>query len=330
MKGVAIMLMVFLHLFMVREDASECTNCCYVGDMPLVNWLTRAANPVGFFLILSGYGMHYIHSRGSKDNNRYGRLVRLYAHYIVCFGTFTIVGLLPIMGGAEYGFHNLVCNLTAWNTTMYPPGWFLFPFVGLSFLSPWIFKLTDRMGVVPVLISSFVLGTITSFFVSRYGELWLNPYQGFKNFFLIVHLAPAFIWGGMFHRVNNEVNEKLKIIKGKRYLWIIMIALIIARCVIDTGAWGAIYPMAFILIFLLAPRWSWIDHILILLGSHSMNIWFIHYWIYSVYFHQELFALKYPVLIFIVLMGICLALSYIVNAIVTMGNRVLMKQSSLV
>lgn len=100
MKGVAITLMVFLHLFMIREYAFECTNLCYVGDVPLVNWLTRAANPVGFLLILSGYGMHYIHSRGGKDDNRYGRLVRLYAHWIVCFCMFASVGLLPVMGEA--------------------------------------------------------------------------------------------------------------------------------------------------------------------------------------------------------------------------------------
>lgn len=101
MKGVAIVLMVFLHLFMLKDYALECKNFCYVGDTPLVNWLTRAANPVGFFLILSGYGMHYIYSRGGKDNNRFGRLIRLYVHWIVCFGLFSVVGLLPAMGGGK-------------------------------------------------------------------------------------------------------------------------------------------------------------------------------------------------------------------------------------
>ena len=70
MKGVAIMIMLFFHLFEPKVQL-------YNGTMYAV--LARANNPVPFYLILSGYGLFIVNRK--TDFHRYSRLINLYIHY---------------------------------------------------------------------------------------------------------------------------------------------------------------------------------------------------------------------------------------------------------
>ena len=99
-------------------------------------------------------------------------------------------------------FQQIISNYTAFNTSWYGEGWFLFPFICLSLLSPWIFKLTDRYKVRWILPISFLLGTCTSFIISRYGAQYLYKNHWLYNPFLILHLAPSFIFGAMLQRTG--------------------------------------------------------------------------------------------------------------------------------
>lgn len=49
MKGVAILLMIFLHLFNQMSNVELCRSFIYIGDIPFVYWLSAVANPVAFF-----------------------------------------------------------------------------------------------------------------------------------------------------------------------------------------------------------------------------------------------------------------------------------------
>ena len=62
-KGVAILLMVCLHIFKSGTEASALGNLFTIGDVPLVMYLTRMCNPVPFFLMVSGYGLYSVFSR---------------------------------------------------------------------------------------------------------------------------------------------------------------------------------------------------------------------------------------------------------------------------
>ena len=57
-KGIAILMMLFLHLFN-HWNPGEYSAWLYIGELPLVNIIARACSPVGIFLMLSGYGLHY-------------------------------------------------------------------------------------------------------------------------------------------------------------------------------------------------------------------------------------------------------------------------------
>ena len=59
LKGIAILMMLFYHLFFRAGLDELCSPLVMLGDDPLVSSLSRACYPVPFFLILSGYGCTY-------------------------------------------------------------------------------------------------------------------------------------------------------------------------------------------------------------------------------------------------------------------------------
>lgn len=78
-KGVAIMLMLFLHLFNRQGNVELCRPFLYIDDTPLLAYLVRVANPVPYFIIISGSGLYISHHKGSY--NTLNKLKRIYVHY---------------------------------------------------------------------------------------------------------------------------------------------------------------------------------------------------------------------------------------------------------
>lgn len=58
LKGIAIMMMVFLHLFNTDSQAELYTSLFSINGHPLTQCFARACNPVGMYLFLSGYGLY--------------------------------------------------------------------------------------------------------------------------------------------------------------------------------------------------------------------------------------------------------------------------------
>ena len=62
LKGCALFMMVFLHLFNQTSNLQDTFSLCEVAGVPLVNFLSKGMNPVGFYMFLSGYGLYYVHT----------------------------------------------------------------------------------------------------------------------------------------------------------------------------------------------------------------------------------------------------------------------------
>ena len=60
LKGVAIIMMLWLHLFSKGSEVGNYTDFNLANGQPLAYFLTRLCTPVSFFLILSGYGLAYL------------------------------------------------------------------------------------------------------------------------------------------------------------------------------------------------------------------------------------------------------------------------------
>lgn len=67
LKGIAIFMMLFLHLFNQAENVDLCTTTgITVGGESLVLFLSHGMGPVSLYLFLSGYGLYYNH----RNQNR--------------------------------------------------------------------------------------------------------------------------------------------------------------------------------------------------------------------------------------------------------------------
>ena len=90
LKGLAILLMLFLHLFNHEDNYNS---FCFIGDDSLVSILTRACNPVSFFLILGGIGLYSVWKSGKgKIKDNFKRIFRLYVHYWIILLIFVSIG----------------------------------------------------------------------------------------------------------------------------------------------------------------------------------------------------------------------------------------------
>lgn len=312
LKGIAFLFIIYGHLFGFHANFQD---LFYVGDKPIAHFLSRAMGPVAFYLILGGYGMHYVWMKG--DVHRYSRVLKLFIHFWIILAIFVSVGYFINPERYPGSIVNIIGNLTAWRTSYNSEWWFLFPYVALSLLSPYLFRLFGKVKAVPLFVGMTFLGLCTSYIVSRYGyllysRLWLyNP-------FLILHLMPAFMFGAIMQReqIVEKVRNYVKVKSIKNYvIWGALLILVAVRCCFDTSAFHGYYTIAFILLVVVGHRWRIVDTTLVFLGRHSMNMWLIHSWFCYHLFSKFTYSFKHTILIFVFVVLSSLLCSMLVNRI---------------
>lgn len=317
-KGAAILLMLFLHLFNRMENVSLCTNFVFVGDVPLVNVLTRAANPVAFFMIMSGYGLYIVTKKG--DKNRFSRLVRLYINYWLILIVFLCIGYFVNPERYPGSISEIVLNLTSLSCSYNGEYWFLFPYVVLALCFPLLLRWWEKWRCRYVLMLTFALNLCTSFVISRYGDEYLYNNKLLYNPFLCVHLMFSLALG--YAAARCELFRQYEKIKGIKSI-LLLILLIAARCLFSTSVVHSLYAVLFVILFVNRPRLSIFDRVLELLGIHSLNMWLIHSWICYYLFHDLLYGLKYPLLIFVTLVIVSYLISWSINLLTTPISKTL-------
>ena len=131
LKGVAILLMLFLHLFNNLDCAMGCQNLLMIDGVPLTHILTRASSPVPFYIILSGYGLYLVQHKRKYDVVT--KLKKLFLHYWI-----SLCCLIPI-GAIMFGIDkypgtlsDVISNMTGYHTTWNATIWFLLPYALLT------------------------------------------------------------------------------------------------------------------------------------------------------------------------------------------------------
>lgn len=327
MKGVAILLMIFLHLFNQAGNVDLCRNFIFIDGIPLVLILSRASNPVAFFLILGGYGLYKVSQKG--DRNRWSRLLKLMIHYWVILAIFLSIG--HFMYPAKYpgSWMSFISNVTSFNTTYNGEMWFLLPYVILSAMAPWLFRIMNRFKAIYIITVTLFIHICTSFCISRYGETFFYHNYWAYNPLLVLHLLFNFSLGAMCARAHFF--EKFAgIFKTRiiRYLtaWGGVIILVVINCIFK---YNFFYAFGVITCLSIAPIPAICKRVLCKLGDNSMNMWMIHSWFCYYLFHNFIYSFAYPLLIFIVLVIISYYSSIIVNKITVPIEKLIMPQKAI-
>ena len=332
LKGVAILLMVFLHLFTNKETDVNLGFLLSINDTPLIFYLTRMCNPVPFFLILSGYGLYTIYNKqgGVKPCKR---VSYLYFHLWVIY--LLLLPLACYIKPASYpgSFSTFMYNATSWRCSYIGEQWFFLPYILLMVCSKWVFRLCDRLkGYITIGAGLIVYGA-TIYCLKKYGESGLSFNMLFYNTFLTFYMLFPFLLG--YCAKKYQWIEKINGIVTKRFSkrWImpafLLLILCISRCFISHATIDPFYAIAFVVLFAIIPVTRGLGVVLSYLGKHSMNIWLIHTWFSNRLFHDFLYdTVHYPIIMYVGIILVSLAISHIVELIYKPIGKYVNKMSS--
>ena len=283
MQGVAILIMIFYHLFN-PHDAAE-----YTGTV--IGKIAMANNPVPFYVFLSGYGLYRSYASGGGKSN-FSRSITLYGHYWLVLTAFLIVSYTLHDNRCHLTTSELISNYLGIKSTYYLPSWFILPYSILILASGFIFNIIKKTNN----IYSFVIG-YTIYFIAAY----LNRNTWFQaNAFQVLYIIFPFILGALAAKTEVIEKTKIQIRKHRQVVPIILILmLIIIRVFLPTGAIISLYAAAFITLFATLRKTRWIENILLKLGKANLNMWMIHAWICWYLFREEVYNIGNPLLIFI-------------------------------
>ena len=301
-KGIAISLMLFLHLF-EGDNAEACVNFIRIGGMPLVSLLARACNPVAIFLLLSGYGMACKYEKGALNPLHQGsRALFLYLHYWITLAVFLTIGhqMVPALYPGDWT--TLIENAIGWRPSYNHEMWFLLPYVLVSIVSLYILRAVDKAGLICVIAVTAVLHITTHLYISHHMEALYTNLPLFQ-LLMFSQFLYQFTMGVALRRTSINLRWRLPqwaVIAGLAVLVLILCETNIYLCYMFCA------PLMVILFcHLRFPRW--LKAILLELGHKSMAMWMIHTWLAFYLFRPQVYSLRHPVLIFLGL----LVVSYI-------------------
>lgn len=327
MKGVAILLMIFLHLFNWPQNVALCKTYFYIDGTPLIYILTRAANPVSFFLILGGYGLYKVWTRG--DRNRWSRLLKLMIHYWIILIIALIVGHVLSPDKYPGSITELIENITAYNTTYNLEMWFLFPYIFLSAISPVIFKICKDVKWWTIIIVACTIRAMSSFIIQRYGTLYLEDHMFLYNIVRFFYLLFSFLVGAIAAREQwfERISQSFRSIRCLRvYAWGGVIICVTATCAFK---YFFFYAFCVISLLYLANIQGFARKALVKLGDQSMNMWMIHTWLCYYLFKNFFYGLSYPLLIMLAVTVASYVIGLIIDRIARPIERPLMTKAQI-
>lgn len=324
-KGVAILLMLLLHLFCTREYNKLFTPIIMIGETPLIYYVGLFGDCcVAIYCFCSGYGLMRLYKENPEEYNKKNlvRICKMYINFWIILFLFVIV-LGYITGNFDKYFVNLkvfILNFTAISVTYNGAWWFLTTYIILVILSKSINKIIEKYNAILILGISFMI-----YFIC-YIEYWhkIIVFDGdilnwaVKQITLLGTSQLAYLVGGIFahKKIYSQIYKIFFKVKFKNIIAItLIILLVVFHSFIQTAFISPFTGICFIIVFNLIEKPKFLNDLLYYFSQHSTNIWLIHMFFYMTYFKDLIFLAKYPILIFLWLIVLCLISSYVVKFI---------------
>lgn len=295
LKGIAILFMLLGHLFMGQEVSIDGEIITFTGT--IYDHIRRCVNPVSFYLILGGYGLYKLNHKDGYRYDMHKRVCKLYIHYWLSLLIFVPIGVL-VIGAEKYPgtFSVFVENITCWHLTYNHAMWFLLPYALITLTSPFVVRTLDRRPLLLCILSTLMMlgGAIET---SRFNfEAFTEGHIPYVVKLYFVFLF-TFLMGALLAKYN--IVERIKL---PTFIGVLLLAiLVIIRSFITTSMVQSFYAATFIILFASIRRPSWIDNLLLAFGKKSTSMWFIHCYFCYYFFTEQLYSLRNPILMYIVL-----------------------------
>lgn len=329
-KGLAIMGMVALHLFCRLGELSY-TPLIYVGQVPLVYYLGLFGDLcVPVYCFCSGYA-HYLLKE--KHIDKYPRvmlrkLMSFIKNYWIVLIVFSILGMIfdktnAIPGDIGAFLGNFFLVKLSYNGAW----WFVLTYIILSVLSPLIFKIVNKIPIVPLILLSGCIYFVCYIFRFDYILPISIPIVSWvcNQAILLGTSQFTYVVGMIFRKekIVAKLKKKLNCSDVVRRACIVIcpILLLIFHGVVQSAIIAPITGIGTLVCFYLWKKSDCIEKFFMFLGKHSTNIWLVHMFFYARLFKDFVFIFKYPIFIFIFMLGVCIGVSKIIQKVMSFNVK---------
>ena len=329
LKGIAILLMLWLHLFSSADMAAFYTTTLHwLNGAPLAYTLKKwGAMCVAAYAFLGGVGLAATYAKcvvTGTAMRTFRRFLALYANLWVVFILFYPLGCLfnpqLFLASGKEAVLNFFCLQYTYNGAW----WFLLPYAVITLCScklmPWLFAASPKRVVAGAILS------LVAYVGSHLGLKYVAVPNEWATLlitlcFNTLLIGFSFLMGAIcykYHligRLRSRMEQSTWSVKKKRtVLWGIVCALALLK--LSLGGSGLINPwfvFLFIPLYCLLPRSKRIEKVFSYFGQHSTNMWLTHYFFFYYIFGEAIYSLRYPVLIYGALVVLSLTASYVVG-----------------
>ena len=282
MQGVAILTMIFYHLF-------------YPNEVNFLANMARAANPVAFYVFISGYGLYASQLIGGGQKTVRTNCFHLFP--ILDDNSSQVGDLLVQLGNLLLALLQLILqvvdkHILLVKLLLQAAHGLLQGFRSSTLLSQLLFKIIDRISPVMTLLLSFGVYVASSYMNHRFVWFGANVFQTFYILF-------PFVLGALVAKYG--VIDKAKAAMNNRHLalpYLLLFLLLTIRYFVYSGAFAALFATIFIMLFVCADKPKWLEMTLMHLGKASFYMWLVHAWICWYLLRDEIYGLENPLLIF--------------------------------
>lgn len=319
LKGIAILLMVVLHLF-ATKDTSQFASSLLINGVPLtyyIGLMGDACRPI--YLFVTGYVFYIMvaNNKGDLAIKHLKRILKLFINYWVVFLLFVPLGIA--MGAFKFEITKFILSFFGLIVSYNGAWWFLQIYIIFVALSPILIKIIQKSNSLVLMMFSGVIYILSHF--QRYHTLIDFGDNVFINEVVrISHLMGtsqlSFLVGALFfkHQIYSKIHSRFFNMKYKNVLCMAgFLLLILFHAVIESSIIAPIIGIVFICLFTLMDKNPIVHKILDFTSNHSTNIWLTHMFFYMTMFPTITYAPKYPLLIFLWLIILCIASSYIIK-----------------
>lgn len=324
LKGIAILLMLLLHLFNTQERVAACTTyVMFWNHKPLVYALSRVAGfCVPIYLFVSGYGHAISLLRGRLNfGHCLQRIRKLYVNFWLIFFIFIPIACWVQPTAYPRGATVFLQNMIGLDFSYNKEWWFLLPYVVLALLSPFLFRAVAqktntgdyRIGKAPLLLTAAVYLLVTT--CGKYLPDSLSQQPLIVLFLNTLKLLFVFIAAAAF--AFNQWFERLQAWpRRKSHLFLVcLLALCLLRMSLGPSFLNAFFVLVCIPLYVLLSRPNWLKRFLMFFGKHSTNMWLCHTFFAYYIWGEWFYGLRYPLLIYLALVAASLGVSMLVEPV---------------
>lgn len=335
----AILCMVVLHLFCREGNDVFGTPLLWIDhDTPFVYWFGFYAEIcVSIYSICMGYAQYMLYKRGKANwAMTRKRIFKLLINYWIILVMFSLAGLIyntqNSIPGSLSDFLKSIVLLHSYNGAW----WFLNTYIIFLLIPPAVkFLPVEKLSVIKGLICCFIFELIW-YLINKFG-LWITVSSDYaiaafilKEVNNLIKILPAvyigafFCKGNLIPRISESFSSKFKNKKtGKYVLGLIWLVLFVGVNVIHKAVITIVSAFITFVLFNIWEKGMLAEKVFIFLGKHSTNMWLTHMFFYAVLFKGLVQSAKYPLIILLFMIVLCVVSSYIEMAAEIIVNRLL-------